>query len=527
MKIFIAQKWLLELCLGSIAYVLCFPEWNLPYFSVLVLFFFVRAIDKLETLKQSLMAALLFSTAIAIGGFSWIVYTVQNFGGFPLPIALLFLIAYCFIAAPHAYVFFALGQRYKREIANLPLAVQLFFWPAFFVALEYLAHFVKIFPEHLGNTLIYFLPLAQNASWGGVSVLSFIPLFLGLTFHFALIKKSRAAIGLIVCAIAITAGAWIGGAYTLAKLETATPTQQIKFSIIQANIGDIDKVVSVAGDREAIRRVIQKYLDMSEQAASQGAELILWPETAYPISFPTDPEQRHSNTSLLYAASMKARVEKIGVPILFGGYERKNGSDYNSMILLGEDTRWQGSYRKEMLLMFGEYMPFGDYFPYLKTLNPQMGDFGRGPGPIPVEWTRKDKPPLLLGINICYEAIMPAYMQRLAKNGAQIFINATNDSWFGPTAEPWQHLQLAQMQTIANRLPMVRATNTGISTAISFTGRMMESGPLFEEAIVSVTVLVPTTPIPSLYREWGDWFAQVLLICSILVLGLAQAKRTR
>src|SRR5690606_8722235 len=97
-----------------------------------------------------------------------------------------------------------------------------------------------------------------------------------------------------------------------------------------------------------------------------------------------------------------------------------------------------------------------------KTLNPQLGDFGRGPGPEPTHFSfRGISTPL--GVNICYEAILPEYMRGYAVSGAKVFVNITKDSWFGDTFEPWQHFQLSVLRSIEHRSPMVRATNTGLS----------------------------------------------------------------
>jgi apolipoprotein N-acyltransferase len=130
-----------------------------------------------------------------------------------------------------------------------------------------------------------------------------------------------------------------------------------------------------------------------------------------------------------------------------------------------------------------------------------------------------------MGANICYEAIMPEYMRALAVNGAQVFVNATNDSWFGPTQEPWQHLQLAKLRSIENRIPMVRATNTGISTVISITGRTLAIGPLFESANIEAKIPLAPTALTSFYRQWGECFAWLLVALSTLVCFIFEFRR--
>ena len=92
---------------------------------------------------------------------------------------------------------------------------------------------------------------------------------------------------------------------------------------------------------------------------------------------------------------------------------------------------------------------------------PHTADFARGDGP----QIRRYRG-LLLGPQICYEGLFPGFSRKLADQGAQVFVNVTNDSWFGTRAEPYQHLAMTLARGIEFRRPVIRATNTGISTAM-------------------------------------------------------------
>jgi hypothetical protein len=78
---------------------------------------------------------------------------------------------------------------------------------------------------------------------------------------------------------------------------------------------------------------------------------------------------------------------------------------------------------------------------------------------------------------ICFEDILPRFGRKMAAEKPNVFINVTNDAWFGATAEPYQHLALAVFRTVEHRLPMVRAVNTGTSTYIDATGRITVQTP--------------------------------------------------
>ena len=140
-------------------------------------------------------------------------------------------------------------------------------------------------------------------------------------------------------------------------------------------------------------------------------------------------------------------------------------------------------------------------------------DLGRGPGAVPVSFPWKGHS-LLLGVNICYEAILPEYMRGYAQKGARLFVNLTKDSWFGDTFEPWQHFQLSILRSVENRIPMVRATNTGLSGSISFTGDIRLLSQPFEESYQIQEVKLPLSPEKTPYSLFGEWFA-LALICFV------------
>lgn len=483
---------------------------------------YLASIHRLGSGKQALWIGFLISSIIAIGGFHWIVFVSENFGGLPLPGALAMLFAYCIVAAPQVYAFFWLGFHFRFEVERLPLWLRPLFWAFLYVALEFIARQIKIFPEHLGNTMIGFLPLAQAASLGGVSLLSFVPLFLGATF-FYLGKEKMRALPIFAASVFLLLILCIWGKSEMARVKKL-PTHPLKISMLQANIGDMDKVVSESGNRQAIDTVINRYLNLA--TAHPEADLIIWPETAYPLAFPARASLGYSPYAQGYANLVMDRAKLLKKSMLLGGYEQEKGRDYNSALLVGADGKAQGSYRKVHLLIFGEWMPLANIFPKLKELNPQMGDFGEGEGAVPLQWTH-DGTSTLLGITICYESLIPEYMRALAVRGADFFLNITNDSWFGPTFEPWQHLQLASLRTIENRKPMVRATNTGLSVVIDSTGKTITMGPLFEASAIQAEVAIPDkSNSPSVYLVVGELFAWMSIAISTLLLFTLWRRKT-
>jgi apolipoprotein N-acyltransferase len=522
MKIRLPQKSTLWATLGGAAYVLCFPQFDLPALSLLFLPALIFSIHALSSSRRALGTGFLLSAMVAVGGFHWIVYVAQNFGQMPFPLAAGLLLLFCLVAAPQMVAFMFLGFRLRYGVERLPLALRPLFWASLYTALEYLARFVKIFPEHLGNTFLAFPSIAQSASLGGVSLLSFLALFLGASLAY-LKKSGRTAWPSAAAATALITALAVWGHGERKRIE-ALPSETLRVGLVQHNMEEVEKIAQRTSAMSAFDAIVTRLLGRSAELAEQDPrpDLIVWPETAYPILFPTGGKTPGAIASG-YANLVKGSIAALRIPLLFGGYEN-DGKDYNSAILLsGVTGQVEATYRKQVLLVFGEYFPLSDWFPFLKTVNPQMGDFGRGPGPVPVPFSFNGRS-LPLGVNICYEAILPEYMRGYARAGARLFVNLTKDSWFGDTFEPWQHLQLTAIRSIEHRIPMVRATNTGLSGVVLPTGETRIISRPFEEAWKTMEVPIPLEPQRTLYTALGEWFAWLTLALSFLLGGLAFRK---
>jgi apolipoprotein N-acyltransferase len=227
----------------------------------------------------------------------------------------------------------------------------------------------------------------------------------------------------------------------------------------------------------------------------------VWPETAVPFFF-----QNRSK----FALGIISLAEESKAALIFGSpaYKRQQGAVryYNRAYLIAPDTRDILYYDKIHLVPFGEYVPFKKYLPFIHRLVEAAGDFASG------EKSKALKAgDLSSGILICFEAIFPELARALARDGANILVNITNDAWFGRTSAPYQHLSMAVFRAIENHRPMIRAANTGFSAFITPTGAIQSKSDLFVEAVQTGSIIAGVFPL-TFYSRFGDIFAVTLLI---------------
>jgi len=162
---------------------------------------------------------------------------------------------------------------------------------------------------------------------------------------------------------------------------------------------------------------------------------------------------------------------------------------------------------------FGEYVPFQRFFAFAGGLTKEVGDFtaGQSHTPLQADGSR-------LGVFICYESIFPDEVRQLAASGAQVFVNVSNDGWYGDSGAYAQHLKQARMRAVENERWLLRDTNTGVTAAIDPYGRVVAAAPRkIRTALEAPYALADGT---TFYTRHGDWFAYLCAIISGVALLL-------
>ena len=256
---------------------------------------------------------------------------------------------------------------------------------------------------------------------------------------------------------------------------------------------------------------LESYKELTKK--SQGVTLVIWPESAVDAWLPENLKEvpkelfpeGHPGTSFLVFGARSFRKE----PAAAGP------SVFNSAFLVNGQGSVLGRYHKQVLLAFGEYIPFSAVLSKLPGMPPIGGGFTSGVGPRTLDIS----PTIKLAPLICYEDLMPRLARRfVAESGANLLVNLTNDAWFGNTAAPWQHARLAKWRAIETRRTLVRATNTGVTTVINPRGEILASLPVFSSGVL--TVDVPLMEGQTLYVRFGDWFAWMTTLAALIVIIL-------
>ncbi len=507
--------------LAGVSIFLAFPKFNWAPLVFLSPIFFNQLVDKCEGFWQGFRYGFLSSLVVMIGGFYWVSYVIHSFGFFPWIVAIPLYLGFCGFGALNFPLFVGIASWVKKHrlFSTRPgqIFLYLLFIPALFTWAEF--HIPKLFPWYIGNALHNTLWAIQIVEITGITYLTFSIYCLGSTLwlwgtHRPKFRPTLFLFPLTLWAIAI-GFSW----YKLSHPPSTAPLfPPLKVALVQGNIGSLDKLNAErdfqGGIYEKVQYIVQTYLDLatsalSSQASQKKIDLLIWPETALPIDLSTDGIftrkvigwVKHSKTSLITGAYATLR-------------KKRDISIYNAAFLLEPSSSGNLStniYLKNMLLAFGEYMPFSDWFPSLLKTFPQVSNFSRGTEQNSFSLTRQGHlPDVKVGVTICYEAILPSFFRKVAKNNVHLIVNLTNDSWFGPTSEPDEHAALSIFRAIESRVPLLRVTNTGISMIVNPDGRVVSRTQTERPEVLHGDISLFPRSMPTFYVQHGEWFLFLL-----------------
>jgi apolipoprotein N-acyltransferase len=453
--------------------------------------------------------AFLLGFAAGLGYFGGTVYwtgtVVSQFGGLSRPVGVLvaaLLVAYlALFTALFTLCLGWLGAKYGRRAILLAPAVwvttelgRTYFWSGFPWLL-------------LGYSQTTVLPIAQLASVVGVFGMSALVALVSTSLAYVAISRSAGSIGLIGVTAAVLVGVTVWGNRRLENDTLIDQGRRVRVALIQGNIPQDEK-----WDPAQAIRILSTYLSLTREAAAQGAQLVIWPESSTPFPFLDDKTG---------GESIRALVRETGIELLLGSDQIDHHSKayYNAAFLVRKDGDVAGVYQKMHLVPFGEFVPLQQLLFFVGPLVEQASAFSPGRDMVMLPTSHG-----AVSTAICYEIVFPRLVGESVTRGSQLLTTITNDAWYGHSSAPYQHFLQASMRAIEQGRFLARSANTGISGFVDPYGRVLQKTDIFERAILvgDVRLLDGRT----IYGRIGDLFAYICAALTAVALLFAPRRRS-
>lgn len=402
-------------------------------------------------------------------------------------------------------------------------------FPVVWVAIEFLRSFGTL--GFTWNQLCYTqtkaLQQIQFASIFGTTGISCWIVLLNVLFYwgFNFRKKGKKFFRALTIVFLLIVIPQIHGALVMKRSTAREEARPVQVALVQPNVDPNAK-----WDRQAYRDVMQLLYDLSDSATISQRDLLVWPETATPTYLRSN---RGGELDRIRRYITGKRIHLLtGVP----DYEflsRNEYRVYNATFLLRPGSRQVGieSYRKNRLVPFGEYIPLSQIIPELDNLNLGQGNFDAGQEMktfrIPLQTTKDNAidTTLCFASVVCYESSFPHIVRQATRMGAELLVIVSNDAWFGFTSGPFLHMEIAKLRAIENRIPVVRAANTGISLITDAYGRSLAMAPFGKKEWLTAT-LDQGHP-HTLFVRWGNWMGILCVIIAMtLIIGAIYRGKT-
>ncbi len=361
----------------------------------------------------------------------------------------------------------------------------------------------------LGASQYRMLPMIQVAAFTGVYGVSFAIVWFSTSLFAAVVLLlrdpdrpgtwRRPLVFPALMMVAVTFGGF------LVIFTESPPPRRLGVALVQPAIPQ-----SVIFDPEATTNRFESLLRLTEQALATRPDLVVWPEASLPDGLQREDFERLSKAVRAAGAWLvfgSDEVEPASEASVRDGDGPAEGRAFNSAFLMNPEGKVVDSYRKRHLVMFGEYIPFARWIPFLRRLAP-IGD-GFHPGEKPASFQLGSLDATLSPL-ICFEDNFPQQVREHAPIGTDFLVNLTNDAWFDRSAAQWQHTANAVFRAVENGLPLIRATNNGISCWIDPRGRihsvrLAEGRDVYDAGFDRMT-LTFGNPAGTFYNRFGDVF---------------------
>lgn len=507
-RIFPSWKNALLAVLAAVLLILAFPDlelWWTAWFALVPLMWAIER-EKASTVR-SLLLGWIFGTAFFFGTCWWLTFAPITYAGFPPVLAYFLMLCVAIAVGVFPAIFAASLAILLRRFGSRAFLAAPFVW----VFTEFLRYWVT---GNNWNAIGYsqaFSPLIANyARLGGVLFVSFIVCFYSSLFLFGARFRFKPwlMVALVLTLLIICTFDFWGVANTDMPILYETPPV--------SNVVAVQPNVPMSGlDYYKWGQLRQHQIDLAEAeirkmpaAAPQLPKLVILPESPMNFMYEEDRE---------FQQFVRDFTTRNNTRLLFNSAEpdKENGKYFNSAVMVNEQGKEIAQYDKIYLLPFGEAVPV----PFESFVPGFVGNFsyGRHYELLPIGDAKT-------GVMICFESHFGQLSREYVRQGADAIIEMTNDGYLGPTPVLRQHLANAVFRAVETNRPLLRVTNVGVTAYITQYGDVLNPAPTYAEA-TRVWGLAKSDGSQTIYVKYGDWFAWLCSVTTLLLLALAFRKK--
>lgn len=346
----------------------------------------------------------------------------------------------------------------------------------------------------------------QNVSWFGSYFITFVLVLVNFVIAYGLLNANKlkvlricAVISLSIIAFQYSTGILI---WFTTDIDEGEP---VKVACVQGNISASNKWTS-----DTFKQLETVYWEKTREAAEQGAEIVLWPETAIPFDITADLYSK-------YDTKCKELAKETQVYVIVGAYSNDGDKSYNSLICYTPNgERMETVYNKRRLVPFGEFIPLRSIFekviPPLTEILITFDDIFVGESSSIMDINGTD-----VGCLICFDSIYDGLTLESVRDGAELICLSTNDSWFSGSAALSIHRAHSQLRSIESGRYITRCASTGISTIVSPRGEILSQLEADTEGLLVYDVYKRENKTLRYYL--GNTFIYLCLLFLVILLG--------
>jgi apolipoprotein N-acyltransferase len=481
---------------------LSFPNFSLFWLAWLGLIPYLYFLVQVPSWRRVAIGHVIFSLAYFGGVLYWIPRVLVVYGGVnwfvAVPVFLLLPLLLGALLFPFAFL--------TRLAAAKSVRLALLCAPGFWIATELFRNFYPFggFPwALLGHSQYPYLWVSQLADISGAYLISFLIVLVNSAL-LAMVKLRDWKYLAISAVLVFLANSY--GMYRV-HMWNSPAGSQVRVAVVQPDI-------ALAEDREHYAlKYFEELPEFYRRAVQEGAQWVIFPEAQNPYMYRDD---------FYFSTFWERQVARSGAYLLFNTtmVEGNPHRYFNSAVLLNPEGKSAYRYDKTHLVPFGEYVPLGRWLNFVQPLVHEVSSFT--PGTSYESGVAGGVPFATL---ICYEGIFPEISREFVRRGSEVLVIITNDAWYGDTAAPRQHLEIAAFRAIETRRPVLRAANSGYSAVIDSRGRMESQLGLFESGMLMADVR--GSGFRSVYSYIGEWLNFGLIGGSFVIWVVGKPQKTR